>query len=346
MLLLSNTSYAWRIESKEKVRNLDEELESPAINEMFRFVHTESSRSNYLYHLGKYLKWSNASTYDDLLKKDSDSIQKDLEDYLNWFQNDEGHGFRYVRLAIASLVAFFSANNKAINKFRLHRMAKPDPFLRKMIPYTTEDIRQILDSIDNTKLKTHPKYKYTKPRAKAMIHFLTASASRIGGMTDVKLEDLDKIKDCYFVKIYSNTPYEYTTFLTPEATKVVDHWIRITAPARNEAVSQSKKIKSVGDTLLFDMSHNTMVKTMQRIRNNAKLSYDSLEGKFSKPTNHAFRYRWNSIAKGTPDVDPMLVEFMMGHDLNKVSADVYRKIELDKLFSEFQKFSSKLQIFE
>ena len=320
--------------------------ESPAIKEMLRFIHNESTKNNYLYHMSKYLKWTGVSTYDDLLEKSNERIQTDVENYLNWFQKDQGHGFRYVRMAIASLCSFFDANKKDLIKYRIQRIATPDPFLRKMIPYTTEDIRQILESIDNTKLKTHPKYKYTKPRAKAMVHFLTASASRIGGMVDVNLGDLEKIKDCYSVKIYSNTPYEYTTFLTPEASKAVGNWINLTAEARRETVSKTKGLKSIGQTSLFSMTHNNTVVTMQRIRRNANLSYETLDGKFSKPTNHAFRYRWNTIAKGTPDVDQMLVEFMMGHDLNKVSAGVYRKPELDELFSEFKKFSTKLQVFE
>ena len=46
-------------------------------------------------------------------------------------------------------------------------------------------------------------------------------------MTDLKLKDIEEFEDCRCVMIYSGYPEEHTSFLTPEATKMLKHYLKI-----------------------------------------------------------------------------------------------------------------------
>ncbi len=88
---------------------------------------------------------------------------------------------------------------------------------------TNEDVQRMLDSIKH-------------PREKALIHFLASTGSRPAGITDpiLGMKHLAYMPNpnnpthehnwCYAIRIYDESKEGYWSFLTPEATIVLDRY--------------------------------------------------------------------------------------------------------------------------
>lgn len=322
------------------------ELGSKALSEFTKVLLNPTTKKNYLYHLNKYLTWSN-KTPDQAIEPDVKEIQTSLENYCEWLKS-QTHSKSYQRLAFASLCLFFGMNYKEVNKTRIRKMISPQEGLGGGLAYETEDIKKILEAIDKTKItKKGKRFPIkTQLRSKALILFLAASGIRVGAVPGVRFKDLEKIENCYCVKVYGGSMYEHFTFLTPEATKALDEYTK----SRDFEREQEFKIGFHGRGLvpkdemrIFFMSYNSIRLCLNRIVRRAKLQ-EIKEGKrYDKPTAHAFRKRWNTILKSNKDINSNLIEVMMGH--SHIALDKhYLKPTREILFAEYQKGIDDLTI--
>lgn len=319
------------------------ELESKALDEFTKFLRTNSTKKHYMSHLRKYLKWSDYSTYDELINRDIEIIQAELENYVTELQKEQGHANSYMKLAFSGIGLFYIMNNKMINKIRISKMIWPDQDIHKLEAYTTYDIQRILDAIDRSKLKKHPKFRITRPRLRAAVHFLASTGCRIGGLTSAKVKDLRRIENCYAVTVYPNSQEEYVTFLTPEASKVLDEWldfmrIHLKIPIGND------EFLDFDDYPLIDMNHFVLTNALSRVVRKANLNYEKNGKRYPKPLNHAYRYRFNTIAKSNKNVNPVLVERLLGHSTSITLDKHYLKPTTEVLFEEYKKLIKDLTI--
>ena len=125
---------------------------SKALHEFTKVLHNSYTKKAYMAHLRKYQYWSKLD-FDQLVDRDNDSIQSELEKYLEVLQTDQHHSKAYLKLGFAGITLFYAMNNKIINKVRLAKMVWPDEHLTHLEAYTSEDLRIILDSIGINKLK-------------------------------------------------------------------------------------------------------------------------------------------------------------------------------------------------
>ena len=319
---------------------MSQELESAALHEFTKVLHNSYTKKAYMAHLRKYQAWSKLS-YDELINRDNDTIQAELEKYLEYLQEVEKHTKPYLKLGFSGIILFYSMNNRIINKVRIAKMMWPEDHTNYLEAYTTEDIRKILDSIGINKLKKHPRFSLTRLRLKAMIHFLAASGCRVGVLSSAKVKDLTKIEDCYCIKVYSNHKDEYLTFLTPEASEVLDEWL--TYYQKNFKTNLENDPFS--NWPLFDLSYESLYMTIHRLIKKADLGYEKNGKRFPKPTNHAHRYRFNTIAKSNKDVNPILIERLLGHKTSIALDAHYLKPSMQDLFAEYKKLIKDLTIY-
>lgn len=325
---------------------------SKALTEFTKVLHTPATKKDYLFHLNKYLAWSNRETYDDLVNQEIEKIQASVEDYLEFLQNEK-HSTSYLRLAVSSLALFFGMNYKEINKTRLRKMIEPEGRLGGGQAYTNEDVKKILLAVDKTKLTKRKKKPYpskTKTRTRAMIHFLAACGCRGGALNQVALEDLEKIENCYCVKIYANSRYEYNTFLTPQATKALDEWLK---EFREYWKDREYKIYSrrgkpeilrFEEIPIFPLTEEALRLHLNRIVRRAGLNQNKNRLRYDKPLTHAFRKRWNTIMKSNKEINPNLIELMLGHT-PEIQLDIhYLKPTKELLFEEYKKGIEQLEI--
>lgn len=323
-------------------------VESKALNEFTKVLHNEVTKKQYVYYLNKYLEWSGKESYDDLVKPDVRKIQTSLENYCTYLQN-EGHKRNYLKLAFSALSLFFGMNYKEINKTRLRKMIKPEDELGGGLAYSDEDVKKIILAIDKTKLTKKKKKPFptkTKIRTRAMVHFLAASACRIGALLWLRIKDLEKMENCYCVRVYHG---DYITFLTPQASKALDEYLK---KFKEEMKGHHYVRYSFGkpetltfeDTPIFPLSLDAIRSHLNRLVRRAGLDQEKKGKRYEKPLAHAFRKRWNTIMKSNREINPNLIELMMGHSPEIELDKHYLKPTKEILFAEYLKGIEELEI--
>lgn len=323
------------------------DLESKALSEFTKVLSNNTTKKNYLYHLNKYLVWSNKNP-DQAISQAVREIQTSLENYCEWLKS-QNHSKSYQRLAFASLCLFFGMNYKEVNKTRLRKMISPQEGMQGGIAYETEDIKKILEAIDKTKItKKGKRYTIkTQLRSRALVHFLAASGVRVGAVSRIRFKDLEKIEGCYCIKVYGGSMYEHLTFLTPEATRALDDYIKTRDFEKEKEVSKAWRgtVLPKDEMRIFFMSYHSVRLCLNRIVRRAKLQEIKQGKRYEKPTAHAFRKRWNTILKSNKDINSNLIEVMIGH--THINLDKhYLKPTRERLFEEFKKGIDDLTIYK
>ncbi|MGI0056346.1 MAG: hypothetical protein ACREAK_03100 [Nitrosarchaeum sp.] len=309
---------------------------------------TDSTKNNYIYFLNKYLDYTKKQTHDELLKETPEKIQQSIDDYVVSMKYSKSKST--IKLYIYAISHFFAINGVTLNDEMIQKLL-PDENSKKEQTYSTNDVKKILEAIDISKIKRHTKWYFRKPRARALIHFFASSGVRLGSIPYMKFGDIEKIGQCYCVRVYANTRHEYLTFLTPEASKSLNEYL---ATRTNLTINSS----------LFDMKYDairrlisrlvvkanvtsTFPVTQDRTWNKTKQDWCGTSTRLflDVPMVHGFRSRWNTIMKNNNDINKSMIEVMMGHTPEiKLDANYYRPTK-ENLFLEFQKGIDALTIY-
>lgn len=323
------------------------ELESRALEIFLSTLKTESTKENYLFWLNRYLEDSSKETYDDLVKDSPAQIQLDIENYVM--------GLRKIKCTRAAVKATVYA---LFHFFAMNRVILNEKIIKKLLPeqeskgggeaYSTEDVRKIIQAVDQTKFKRHKNWYFRKPRARALVYILSSSGIRLGGLVDLKIHDIEPIEDCYKITVYSGTRFEYTTFVTPESRQSLEEYLE----TRNELSSEDS---------LFEMNYDAVRACLYRLVKKANIStvtvheltdFDRMfihrkvpRHRLDIPTVHGMRKRWNTIMKSNKEINPNLIELMLGHSLIKLD-ESYLKPTTERLFDEYKKGIVDLTVFK
>lgn len=320
--------------------------QSRAIEIFLSTLKTESTKENYLFWLSRYLQDSGKNSFDELLLDSPEKIQTDIENYVMGLRK-----IRCTRAAVKatiySLFHFFSMNRVILNEKIIKKLLPEQDSKGGGEAYSTEDVRKIIQAVDKTKIKRHKKWYLRKPRTRAMVHVFASSGMRLAGLVDLKIQDIEPIENCYKITVYTETRFEYTTFVTPEARIALDEYLK----TRDELTPEQS---------LFDMSYDAVRTCLYRLVKKAKVStvtvheltwYDkeynnrtNPRHRLDIPTVHGMRKRWNTIMKSNKEINPNLVELMLGHSLIKLD-ESYLKPTTEKLFEEFKKGIEDLTVF-
>jgi integrase len=111
-------------------------------------------------------------------------------------------------------MTFYDLNDVALSKKKIYRYLGEEERPIENRGYTLEEISKMLDVCDE--------------RARAIILVLASTGIRIRAIIELKLEDLVMIPDyqLYQVRVYSDSNQRYLTFMTPEAAKAIDVYLK------------------------------------------------------------------------------------------------------------------------
>lgn len=307
---------------------------------------SDSTKENYLYWLERYMEHYHLESFDDLLKFTPEVIQTNIENYVMELRRIRATR-SLVKASIYALFHFYAMNRVILNEKIIKKLLPEGDSKGGGNAYSDEDVRKIILAVDQTKIKRHKKWFFKKPRARAMVHILASSGIRLGGLVDLKIGDIQPIKDCYKITVYAGTRYEYTTFVTPEARNALDEYL--------------ESIDKKPDESLFGMSYDAARACLYRLVKKANVStitpqnltwYDkevynrtNPRQRLDIPTIHGLRKRWNTILKSNKNINPSLVELMLGHSLIKLD-ESYLKPTSEKLFEEYKKGIKELTLFK
>ena len=288
------------------------------------------TKKKYLYELNRFMKWNGLTNYDDLLKADEKSIQRNLEDYLIYLKGIKSPN--YIPSMVSPIELFYVMNDVNLNSKRLHKM-----FPRRIKKggygsYTREMIAQMIEATN-------------KKRTKAILLFYSSTGARVGVAPELQLQHITNIEDCKQVVCYSGDKEEYVTFMTPEAAKAFDDYLE-------ERQQDGEKLKPESPAFRKDyLIASAPAESMQTgtIRNAVNVTLKNITKSktghnYNIPMVHGLRKYFNVIMKSRHDCNLSLCEKLMGHSVTIPMDNHYGTFSNEQIFGEYKKAIPELTI--
>jgi integrase/recombinase XerD len=295
-------------------------------------IKSRETQKIYDYCLKRFLEFAKIKESSGLLQLKTEALQEMVEDYVMHLKKSLKSGSIEVRISAIQL--FFEMNRKVLDWKMVRRL-----FPERLKPsgdkaWTNLDIGKMLELT-------------TSYRNKAIIHFLASTGCRIGALAGLRLKHISSMPDyCEAALFYEGTKDEYTSFLTPEASKVLDKYLNKRSRDGEYLNPESPVFRTkymVGVAKVKPMSEKSIKGCMFSIISKIR---SGKEGKrYNIQTNHGFRKRFNTILKNNKEINISVAERLMGHFSKLVPLDtVYYNPSRNVLFTEFRKAISDLTI--
>lgn len=306
-------------------------MESRVLHIFENSIRSEYSRKQYRYQLDRFIKYYKLRDYDSILKIAPKQLQIMVEDYILYLRTKlSPNSFD---APIAALQLFLELNDMMLNFKKIRKLVPARVKKSGERGYTTKEIQKMLE------------YSPDK-RTKAVIHFIAATGIRIGAFDGLKLKHLVEIPmGCKAVLVYDGSTEEYWTFLTPEASESLDNYLN---ERRNDGENMTpdspvfRARYSLGVQKALPLSVSSITQIIYRILNRAGLRQNMKNNRYEVQLDHGFRKRFNTILKLNREINPNIVEKLMGH--SKGLDGVYLKPTRQESFEEYRKGISDLTI--
>jgi len=185
-----------------------------------------------------------------------------------------------VPIYLYGIQAFLESNDIELNWKKIKRLYPAKVKVSDAKDYTTEQIQE--------RLSVTPSY-----RNKAVIHFLAASGCRVGSLPELEMRHLSNISlGCKSVLIYEGSTEEYTAFLTPEASKVLEDYFEQRIHDREELRPDSPIFREdykLGSRPAKPMSRKAIINMMERVVKNAGVRGSKNGKRYDIQLDHGFK---------------------------------------------------------
>ncbi len=287
-------------------------------------LHSEVTITQYTWYLNKFIDFYKLKDFDSICKIEPRKLQEMIEDYI--MDLKKRYSPNSIPMFFYPLQSFFEANEVDLRWKKIKKLFPQKVKLSGDEAYSDEDVKKMLGYAITT-------------RNKALIHFLASSGVRIGAIPDLKLKHLVEMPfGCKSILVYEDEVDEYTTFLTPEASKVLDEYLQVRRDD-GEYVSLESSVFRTKYRMGIEKPKPMSVKSIQgviwRCVTQSHVERTRKGIRFSKQQDHAFRKRFNTTLKLNLDVNPNVIEKVMGH--TKGLDGVYLRPTKEQLFNEFRK---------
>lgn len=281
-------------------------------------ITSAQTREHYDFELEKFRNFCRIRDFDSMLSLEPKKSQEMVEDYV-FSLKAKGLRGNGIRSRLAGIKMFYYVNDVILNWDKIFRMLKEERKSGNDKAYSKKEIVMLLDK---TKQITH----------KALILLLASSGCRVGAISELHVRDIQDFGEgCKCIKVYSDTKYEYHTFLTPEASDYLDKHLEImkkTGIGSNDLVFPAKS-----------KSYSTMISRVSR-----QLRGKKIDNRYEIAGLHGLRKFFDTVLKGNNDVNPNIAEKLTGHSKTFYLDNVYFKPTLDSMFAEYKKAIPDLTI--
>lgn len=308
--------------------------ESRALRIFYDTIGSPATKKQYDYQLKLFQKHYKLRTVESMLTIDPKELQTMIEDYVYEIKQ-RGLSKSYVNMAVCAIQGLTSMNDVVLNFPKIKRLYRNQEQKRHQDrPYTTHEIQTILETT-------------TSKRNKAIIHFLAASGVRIGALIGLKLKHLAETPHgCKSILVYAGTKDEYTTFLTPEASKVLDDYFNDRRTIGGESLNPESPVfrekYAIKGQKPMPVTESILTGMIKHVLSKANLKTEKINGRYSMMRFHGFRKRFDTILKNNKEINPNIIEKLMGHKRGLDGS--YFKPTKDELFTEYQKGMADLII--
>jgi len=298
-------------------------------------IHSEETYRVYKYELDRFISYFKLRDYNSLVSMDAKMLQTMIEDYV-MEKKSKGHSRSTIKTPLSALELFCDTNDLVLNWKKMRRLLPPQKKKSGSKAYTTEQVRKILEFSPDV-------------RNKAIIHFVAASGVRIGALPELQIKSVREMPNgCKSIIVYPGETDEYVTFLTPEASKILDEYL-----ARRQKDGEYLKPESP----LFRSKYAIAIAKPKPLK---KVSYQGIIDRALRRSglrfghdgsrrdiqlNHGFRKRWDTIIKSTDGMKLILAEKMFSHSTPSIPLDeTYTDFSVEKLFEEYKKAIPELTV--
>jgi len=265
--------------------------------------------------------------YQDIVKDNTDTIQNWLE---KWVIDQKNKGLRHSTIAgRLNAVELFLDMNKKVWYRKIVRKLLPsnDEIPGGEVPFTTDELYRMLQVCK-------------KPRDAAVLHFFASTAARPAAIEDpvLRKKHLVEIEDCYGIKIYDGSKEGYWAFLTPEARKALDRYLK-SRKRNGEEISDESPLFATNPnepkTKHEWMSLFSVRRTFDKLFKASGIERKKVGTRYDKAIVYGFRKRFNGILKMDNHVNSNIAEKLMAHK-NGLDGH-YLKPTMVECFREFKK---------
>jgi len=295
-------------------------------------IKTQRTLDNYTRHLDQFLKFSKIKNYDSLLTIPPKQLQDIIIDYIIYLKKTVSPNS--VRTMLGGVRHFFVMNQVLINWQFIQKLYPETVKKQGYKAWSTDDVKKMLDATKTL-------------RNRAIIHFMASTGVRIGAFDGLTMDHLTDLDDgCKAVLIYPGTNDEYYTFLTPEASTILDEYLekrRIDGERIHKDSPVFRQIYQIGIQKCLPLSSRSIKAVMFRlIDGNTHIIRKKVSNNYDIQIDHGFRKRFNTIMKLQNNVNANIVEKILGH---KNGLDgVYFTPTMEECFAEFKKAIVNLTI--
>jgi len=310
------------------MRKVDPISKDEAWDNFVSAINNEKTLENYVRSLNEFMAFHNLRSYDEFIKVSVPQIQDFLKEWINHLKSKNLRG-NTISTKLNPIELMLEMNEIVWAKRKIKRMI-PKSIHEKggKRPITTEEIQLLLKATHDFRMI-------------AIIHFLASTGTRPAVLTDPPLQfkHLEKLSDdCYTVKIYDESSEGYWSFLTPEASRSFDAYIR-TRKLNGEHLDESSYLfatKQNARTRKNDyLSQDSVSRALSKLYKKAGIIREKRGNRFDLAVTYGFRKRFNTILKLNNDVNSNIAEKLMAH---KRGLDgVYLQPTREECFTEFLK---------
>jgi len=298
-------------------------------------IHSEETYRVYKYELDRFISFFKLRDYNSLATMDARMLQTMIEDYV-MEKKSKNLARSTIRTPLSALELFCDTNDLMLNWKKTRRLLPPQKKKSGRKAYTTEQVRKILEFTPDL-------------RNKAIIHFVAASGVRIGALPELQIRSVDDMPGgCKSIIIYEGEKEEYVTFLTPEASKILDEYL-----ARRQKDGEFLKPESplfrakyaIGIAKARYLKKVSFQGMIDRALRRAGLRFGRDGIRRDIQLDHGFRKRWDTIIKSTDGMKMIHAEKMFSHSTPSIPLDEsYTDFSKKSLFDEYRKAILELTI--
>lgn len=301
---------------------------------------SEETRKIYTYYCQKFANYYKLRDIASIITIPPEKLQTMLEDYVIHLKKTLSPNS--IPMRINGIKALLEANDIDLKWKKVKRLYPEKTKKRNERAWKKEQIRTMLKCCNDLKYA-------------ALVLFLASTGCRIGAIPELKLRHVTAMPDnCKKVTVYPDSKFEYTTFLTPEASKALDDYLQ-KRKNDGEYLDNNSPLFRAKYRLGIEKPRPATKKSLQEImvrvvreaglRNPA----ERRNNRYDVAVDHGFRKYFNTTLKTTPNLNRAVAERMLGHDSKDIPLDtVYfdEEISPNLVFDEFKKAIPYLTIDE
>lgn len=292
------------------------------------YLKTEATKTSYRYCWNRFLKYLNISE-EELFSLNGKQQEEKIIPYTNYLKGlKRSPTIIKVRLDVIKFA--FSMNDIVLNWVRLKKLVPEKVKPTGVDTWNDSEIREMIKCAGSV-------------RNRALIYFFCSIGCRVSAMTEIKLKDIEYFEDCMCIMIYAGYPEEYPSFLTPEATRMVKHYLK-TREERGEILTPKTPLlaseavihkREYGDGIAKLMTKQSTTSMFENIFSKFPNSRTKQGFRYNIQVTYGFR-KWQATKlKLKIDVKHSISERLVGH-----------KAGLDSNYFVTNSRESKMQLFE